>query len=380
MPARLTGFSLLLMLVLSACGGLRSETFIYGEAMTLSANATYQPHLTGQPILVVMHGFSGTSGSFTTATKERIAGYGVFALFVEMRGRDTSGGTADASAREIQDIIDAVEYVKTRYASIVDPDNVNIVGYSGGGGNALASAAKFPDYWNTVTSFFGMSDYGYDATDGWYQNGADAGHITSMQTWIGGTPAAVPDAYHARAHVLAITNYSGGHLWLFHDASDSSVPVVNSQNVADAMGSAALTNYTLNITTAADSTRWVHGYPNTGEQASLIEAEPTFITPIMSGTNPAWTVPASGTLKVAGYLVTKRFDLWLGTGDNEFGEVTYNMTTRVFTITSDTGAADYALTLKGQTPSASISATINGVEDTQTSDADGNVTFTGSVA
>jgi dienelactone hydrolase len=347
--------------------------------MALTANA-YYTETVNQPILVVMHGFSGTVSSFSVDTRTRFGRYGVFAVFVEMRGRGTSGGDEDASGREIQDIVDAVEYVKANYAAYVDPTQIHIVGYSGGGGNALAAAAKFPDYWNSVTSFFGMSDYGHDATDGWYQNGASGAHQTLMQTWIGGTPAAVPDAYHARAHVLAITNYSGGHLWLFHDEGDTSVPVVNAQNVADAMSGAALTNYTLDITTAADGTRWVHGYPNTGEQEELIEAEPTFITPITGGTYPAWTVPASGTLKVAGYLDTKRFRLDLGTLDDEFGTVVYNMTTRVFTVTSDTGAADWSLTLKGQTPSTSISATINGVEDTQTSDADGNVTFTGSIA
>jgi pimeloyl-ACP methyl ester carboxylesterase len=347
--------------------------------MALTAYA-YYTEAANQPILVVMHGFSGGVAAFDADTRTRLARFGVFAVFVEMRGRGTSGGNEDASAREIQDIVDAVEYVKTNYAAYVDPTQVHIVGYSGGGGNALAAAAKFPDYWNSVTSFFGMSDYGHDATDGWYQNGASGSHQTLMQTWIGGTPAAVPDAYHARASVLAITNYSGGHLWLFHDTDDTSVPVVNAQNVADAMDGAALTNYTLDITTAPDDPRWEHGYPNSDDKPDLIEAEPTFIAPMIDGTHPAWTVPASGTLKVAGWLDTKRFRLDLGTLDNEFGTVVYNMTTRVFTITTDTGAVDYELTLKGQTPSASISATINGVEDTQASDADGNVTFTGSIA
>jgi dienelactone hydrolase len=347
--------------------------------MPLSAYAFYT-EAADQPILVVMHGFSDTTAPINTDTRLRFARYGVFTVLVEMRGRGASGGTADASGREIQDIVDAVEYVKANYAAYVDPTQVHIVGYSGGGGNALAAAAKFPDYWNSVASFFGMADYGHDAADGWYQNGATGAHQTLMQTWIGGTPAAVPDAYHARAHVLAITNYSGGHLWLFHDDGDGVVQEAHSQNVADAMSGAGLTNTTLDITGVADDPRWIHGYPNAGGGNDLIEAEAIFVPPMTAGTYPAWTVPATGTLNVAGYLDTKRFRLDLGTLDDEFGQVVYNMTTRVFTITSDTGAADYALTLKGQTPSTSISATVNGVEDTETSDADGNVTFTGSIA
>lgn len=347
--------------------------------MTLRARVLFPSTGRNLPIVVIMHGFSDQVSNFISSTRERFAGYGVFALFVEMRGRGGSGGSQDAGGREIQDIIDAVQYVKANYATYVNPNQVYIVGYSGGGGNVFSALSKFPDTFNGGIAFFGISDYGYDETDGWYQNGADGGQQALLSSWIGGNPSQVSDAYYSRVSIPAVTNFTGGHLWMFHDEADSSVPVVNSQNVADALDLAGLTNYTLDISTAIDSTRWLHGYPNLGEQESLIEAEDLFIPPILAGTYPAWTVPESGTLQVAGYLDTKRFRLELGNLTDEYGEIVYNMTTRVFKITSDTGAATYSLTLKGQTPNTSISATINEVEDSQTSDADGNVTFTGSV-
>src|SRR5688572_22528395 len=222
--------------------------FVYGE-QRLRASVAFQPASSHQPILVVMHTLDTSASSFTQAIRERFARHGVFALFVEMRGRGGSGGTPDASGREIDDIVAAVEHVKQFYANWVDPSQVHIVGYSGGGGNALAAAAKFPDYFNSVTSFFGIRDYGHNSETGWYQASADEVQRALLEAWIGGSPEAVPDRYHARYSLGAIMNYRG-HLWLFHDQSDINVPATQSLLVADVLSSAEASNYTLNLTSA----------------------------------------------------------------------------------------------------------------------------------
>lgn len=330
------------------------------------------------PILVAMHSFSNNVAStFPSETRLRLANQGLFCVFPEMRGRGTSGGSADGSGREIQDIVDAVDYVKANFPAYVDSTQVYIVGYSGGGGNVLAAVSKFPDYWNGAINCFGIADYGEDATNGWYNNGSSAPQKALMETWIGGTPAAVPNNYSARNAVNAITNFTGGLLRIYHDQQDSIVPIINSQRITAAMDSAGLTNYNANYTNTGDSPRWTHGEPDNG--TGIAQSESLWVPGLVAKTLSAWTIPSSGTLKVAGYLDTKRFRMMLGTGIEEFGQVIYDMSARTFTITATTGAATFSLKLKGQIPNSSISATINGAGDTQTSDASGNVTFTGTI-
>jgi len=117
-----------------------------------------------------MHGWSDDALVFGDDMLSRFADYGLFVAAIGLRGRNSADGARDASGREIYDIIDAITYIRTNYASIVDSEKVCIVGYSGGGGNALAAACKFPDMFNVVVDFFGMSDYGRDGTNGWYYN------------------------------------------------------------------------------------------------------------------------------------------------------------------------------------------------------------------
>lgn len=316
--------------------------------MILNADIRYKSGKTGLPIVIVLHGFGGDASYFDADTKKRFAENNVFAIFINLRGRNGSEGTQDCSAREIYDIIDCINHVKINYASIIDPDHIHIVGYSGGGGNAIACAAKFPDYFNTVTSFFGISDYGYDAVDGWYNNGADVTQKALMDTWVGDNPTNVPNSYYARYHLGGITNFTGGFLNLLQDEDDSIVPVINNQNIADVMDVAGLTNYIFRKSAAGSSLRWVHGYPNSDDSPNIIIAEPLFVNPIIAKTYPAWIIPASGSVKVIGYIKTKRFTIWLGglaeaavgAGLNEVATVVYNTTTGQYTVTPLTGNMD----------------------------------------
>ena len=328
--------------------------------MSLKAGIAYKQGATNLPIVVIMHGFSGAASAITATVRNRYAHNNVFVVVPEMRGRGTAGGDEDCSAREIYDIYDAVEYVKANYSDVVNPNQIHLVGYSGGGGNAFACAAKFPDYFNTIISFFGMSDYGHDSEDGWYQNGAGETYQPTLESWIGDNPTNVPNAYHARAHVLGMANYSGGHLFIFHDEDDTTVPVINSSNVKDILDGAGLSNYTYNISKAGDPFRWLHGYP--AEIPALIVAEPIFINPIVAETYSAWTVTASGTVTVLGYIKTKRFTIWLGglteaaagAGLDEVAIVAYNTVTGQYTVTPLTGNMDVFIKQGELTASQSI--------------------------
>lgn len=319
----------------------------------LYAKYRYPINGTNLPIVVMMHGFVQTAATVPTTDIERIANYGFFAVAPGMRGRDSATGTADGSGREIYDIVDCVEYIKSNFSSVVDPNKIALVGYSGGGANGLAAACKFPDYWTVIVEHFGMSDYGYSATEGWwYTHTVRQADLTTMI----GDRTAVINPYHARLATLAITNFTGGKLYMYHDSADSSVPISATNNIVSALDGASMTNYSSNISTPSSNPRWIHGYPNDNPN-TLSQAEPTWSADILS--RSAWTIATSGTVKVIGYIVTKRFTIWLnanGTatkGIDAVATVVYNTTTDTYTVTPlSTGNIDVSITQGAKTGSA----------------------------
>lgn len=319
----------------------------------LKGKIAYNATGTDMPVCVLMHGWSEGITAIQSLDMQRIASYGLFVLAVSMRGLDGGGGSPDASGREIYDIYDAVEYVRANYASYVSQDKAAIVGYSGGGGNALAAACKFPDYWNVVVSHFGMSDYGRDATDGWYYNNGGT-YTAGIVTRVGDTPANVPNRYYARDGVAAIANYSSGYLYLYHDKQDATVPWVHGNRIKATLDAAGLTNYSANFSDTGELPRYTHGYPTSNP--SLIYVESVWSEKIKS--QAAWTIPTSGAVTVVGYIKTKRFTIWLnanGTaslGIDAAATVVYNTATDTYTITPLTGAIDVAITQGAKTGSA----------------------------
>lgn len=302
--------------------------------MTISnlyAKFAYQPAASNVPLVVFMHGMSSGASSYNDNVLQRWANLGVFAVAVGMRGRDGASGSPDFMAREAQDIADAVAYVRANYATQVDATNAAIVGYSAGGGAALAMAAKFPDLFSVVVDHFGMSDPGVDATLGWYYQNTT--YDTILQTWVGGTPAAVPDRYRARNHLEAVaTNFTGGYLYVFHDNQDTIVPVNQSTRLVTNLVSASRTNYETHYSDANQYPRWFHGQPD-DQDSPLNQSEAIWGPVVAAKTHAAWTVAATGTVKVLGYIVTKRFSLWLDDGTHGAATVVYDTTAHTYTVT-----------------------------------------------
>ena len=286
------------------------------------------------PIVLLMHGWDGTAEAYTDVGLARIAEYGFFVASVGMRGRNGADGARDVSGREIYDIYDALLYIRSRFSAYVSPTKAIMFGVSGGGGNVLAAACKFPDIFSCLVDMYGMSDYGRDGTNGWYFNNSNPQYETDMEAGIGGAPAAVPNSYYARDATAAITNYTGGELVLFHDESDGTVPVVHTTRITGAMDEAGLTNYTANISNAGSEVRWSHGHDVDG--AVGLASEDIWVPPALS--TAAWTIPASGTVTVIGYIVTKRFTVWLNDGVTDAATVAYNTATDTYTVTPLTTA------------------------------------------
>jgi len=318
----------------------------------LYARRIYYSGTGNLPIVCLLHGYGGDGvNDFAIEDLRRIAGYGFFVVVPGMRGWNSASGSKDASARECWDIYDCIEWVKTNYASIVNPNNIAIVGYSGGGADALAFACRFPDYASVIVDNFGISDYGVDPAVGWYQTG-DAGARTICTGEIGGTPEVVPNSYRARYAPEGIINFKGGFLYIFHHPSDTIVIPAQSQLITAALDAAGMTNYA-----ASYSTQWTHGYPIAA--GTLKNSEATWKVPILAGTYPAWTIPASDTVVVLGYIVSKRFTIWLrANGSTVYGldasaTVVYNTATDTYTVTPiTTGGIDVTIAQGAKSGSA----------------------------
>lgn len=306
--------------------------------LALRSELNYDNAQPNAPIAVVMHGYSPTSGNLDSVRSQaqRLRDHGYFAISVAMRGRDGSAGVRDSGGLEIHDIYDAVESVKAEFPALIDPTNVHITGYSGGGGNVMSAITKFPDYFRVGSSFFGMSDYGFDAGDGWYNFGA--GGRTSILDQDVGNPnmgsSAVLDRYHARASNLAASNSQAVEVHLFVNDNETISPPINDVSFAANGGSHVILHIGVSaspefedfngngVEDFGERQLWPHGFPSAGEQEA---AELWYQDRLLSGAIPEPALPPVGSLIVAGFLVTRDFEVWPGDGQEAAGVIDYDL-------------------------------------------------------
>jgi hypothetical protein len=313
-------------------------TIPFTGALRLRAELNYDDERQGAPIAVVMPGFSPMTGNFDHVREraQNLADEGFFAISVAMRGRDGSEGVRDSGGLEVHDIWDAVESVKRAFPAFVDPTNVHITGYSGGGGNVMAALVRFPDYFRLGSSYYGMSDYGFDPVSGWYNNGAD-GRTAELDRDIGDPNSGDPlvlDRYHARAANLAAANSRLSEVHLFVNDDETIAPPVNHASFT-ANGGPLVTNHVGNAAAPTyedfngnakenlgERQLWPHGFPSYPEQEA---AEQWYRGRLLSGEIPEPSLPMADTFLVPGFLKTRHFEVWLGDGQNAAGEVSYEL-------------------------------------------------------
>lgn len=332
--------------------------------LDLLAELNYDDAQTNLPLAVVMHGYSPSSGNLRNvrANAQRLRDNGFFAISVAMRGRDGSDGVRDSGGLEIHDIYDAVEAVKAdpAFAGLIDPTNVHITGYSGGGGNTMSALTKFPDYFRVGASYFGMSDYGYNLTNGWYNKGAGSRN-SQLNTDIGnpntdGNP--VLDRYLARASNLASKNNPYSEIHLFVNSNESICPLWNDTSFRDnAIAAESFASEFDNITVhigglggyedfnnnssndANELQSWPHGFPSANQQDA---GELWYRDRLLAGSIPQPVLNDSDELYVAGFVKTSKFDCWLGDGQNAAASLTYSLSDSLMTfsmtiLSRDTG-------------------------------------------
>lgn len=313
--------------------------------LDLWAELNYDSTFQNAPIMVVMHGYSPSSGNFDNvrAGAQRLRDNGFFAISVAMRERDGCDGERDSGGVEIFDIYDAVEEVKRRYPDLVDESNVSISGFSGGGGNTMSCLTKFPDYFRVGAAYFGMSDYGFDPVNSWYFKGAGSSHCSIMNDDIGNPTTGDPDVmdrYAARASNLASKNNPYSEIHLFVNHNETTCPVINDTTYRDnAIAAESYPGEFENITVhiggygeyvdfnnngineSDELQNWPHSFPTDDQQHA---AEAWFLDRLRSGQIPQPVLNDSDELYVAGYVKTKKFFLWLGDGQNAAAELIYS--------------------------------------------------------
>lgn len=223
---------------------------------------------------------------------------------VDMRGRAFSDGKQDCNGLELIDIIDAVEFVKKNYGEyLLSTETVFFEGGSGGGGNAYAIAGKFPDYFAQITAMCGITDYGI-----WYDNDPIGEFKDELVVWIGDRNH--PTAYDSRSGIFLLENLTAPML-ITHGSTDARVPCYHADAYverAKGLGKSHLIEY-LKFNGVGGFEHWEN---MTDDEMKLMNDKCNQSR--MKNLTPA-QIPDEGEMVVGGYLITKKFEIFLDSLD-----------------------------------------------------------------
>lgn len=289
--------------------------------------ANFIKPLQPRPILVSMHGWHGAVQRYHQDDVKPVLTKEWFIIQPEMRGRGNSGGKQDANGWELQDVVDAVEFAKKEYRSLIsDTVCIYLTGGSGGGGNVLGLIGKFPDYFCAAVCEVGISDYGL-----WYRHDKKGEFRDEMETkgWIGGTPDSNPEAYASRGGITTLDNLQTPLAMVYGD-QDIRVPVEHARNYlkkARAIGKIKLIDY-LELKGVGAVKGGAHWENITAEQDSLRKV---FVSDHLTSHHIPVEIPRKGKLTVTGFLKTKHFEVVLDNIDH-IAKVIYNLDKQEFKI------------------------------------------------
>ncbi|NOZ05896.1 MAG: alpha/beta fold hydrolase [Chloroflexi bacterium] len=183
----------------------------------------YDP-LVATPMLVVLHGWNGSSYEgvdvYATAANER----GWILLAPDMRGLH------QPSLAVQHDVIDATAYVQSHYS--VDPERIYITGFSMGGMMAAVTAAKYPDHFAAL-----FEEKGPTNLAAWYNESlvTNPGRSEILKREIGHEPAAAPFEYQRRSAESMAQNLRHVPVSIAHGTEDESVPYSHALTLYNAL-------------------------------------------------------------------------------------------------------------------------------------------------
>jgi pimeloyl-ACP methyl ester carboxylesterase len=257
-------------------------------------------------------------------------------LEIDMRGRAFSEGSPDCNGYELIDVIDAVEYAKIYYKDlIIDSGVVFFESGSGGGGNALAIAGKFPDYFAAINALYPISDYAE-----WYAADEKGEFRDEMDVWIGYPPRRNSDGYAARSGISLLRNIHSP-IFIAHGADDLRVPAQMSRQYkiqAEKLNKGELVDY-----------YEMAGVGNREHLGNITEAQKRELETkknknLTCGRMPV-EIPDKGEMAIGGYLFTKKFKILLD-GLDKFAMLEYDLSKDFFKVTSKKRGS-YSLEYKG---------------------------------
>ena len=300
---------------------LVEESLVYrstvSHLMPLKAWTAHRPDGKPKPVVVLMHGFGEPilrhGGRRMSGSVRYYALKGLYAIAVDLRGREESSGQRDDGGSEVMDIYDAVQAALRKHPQETDSDCVNIIGWSGGGGNVFSAVTRMPDLFSNVVAFYGITDYGY-----W----AKTSFKGVLEPNIGGTPQEVPDRYTARNSLLGVINNSYTNFHFFWDEKETICPVWMDTEYRRIAGELGYQNITAHESKETDKFRWLH---SGGDRASAVESERICMPLFTQRNNPAPTLAPSGRLMVLGYLMTRRFGTMFGQGNDAAVQLDYEL-------------------------------------------------------
>lgn len=268
-------------------------------------------------MLVGTHGWHMTLADYE-ARFEPYEGQEYLSVQVDMRGRAYSQGKQDCNALELWDVYDAVQYVKKHYADyLIDPEVVYFEAGSGGGGNAMALAGKFPDLFAAITALYGMSDYAM-----WYRGDEIGEFRDEFDVWVGVSPDEDQEAYDARSGLTLVGNLHAP-MFVAHGETDERVPVAHSRKYVQAARDAGKGDLISYYEMQGVGTR-AHTGNATQEQLDTLagrseENRKAHRTPVF--------LPRKGELTVGGYVCTRDFTLMLH-DMGKVAKITYDLDAR----------------------------------------------------
>lgn len=294
----------------------------------------YVPAKGNLSLLVFLNGWS-SGGDFLPiqSTRDYLTAHNIAIVSIGKRGRnadpgyttDTGHGTnlenyRDASGIEPFDIYQTVQYFLSNIVTSGQIDTDKIFGYgtSGGGGNVLATASKFPDFFSMIVDWFGMAKYGSYPGDpdsswkGWALD--DVGYQGDIYLATGGPSiggigyvTGINDGYYlSRDHIRGIANFKG-KLHMYHYTGDGYVAITQSDKLETALIANGQT-YAYHRSTSVS----LYDHGNFDIEDSIFDS----VTPyglhwVTDAQNLTRTALAnSGTMFVAGYVITRSFQLW----------------------------------------------------------------------
>lgn len=267
------------------------------------------------PILLGTHGWHMSIPAFTPMEQPQTA---YLSVDVDMRGRAFSTGKPDCNLLELYDVYDALRFVEREYAEYVIPGGpIYFESGSGGGGNALAIAAKFPDLFSAVNALSPIADYGE-----WYRFDDKIMEFRDeMDVWIGKTPEEDPEAYAARSGISLLPNLLSP-LLICHGTKDLRVPFYPTEayyQKAKALGKGQLVSL---LRLHGVGTRDHYGNA-TPRQMALMHKKCE--RNLAEHTAPI-TIPEKGEFLVGGFLVTKHFQVF--TDSDRLVKIRYDLAAR----------------------------------------------------